>query len=189
MVDEFGHVWLIEINTSPDLSFSTMITRHVVSKLLRDIAVLVTKYEFIHPHSMVPKSALVGDRPSRPVFRSIPDGGGRNSMHRRIVSTRDNNELKKRLGYRAGSDDVPYYRDYAAEKVGGLILMRPDVLTPVQGREVGLDALYSYYCEDVREEHEKEELEKERASERQKRKRFEFFTLNHIYFSQKTLNY
>ncbi len=41
MVDAYGQVWLIEVNSSPDLSFSTSTTRKLVSQLMPEIADLV----------------------------------------------------------------------------------------------------------------------------------------------------
>ena len=41
MVDAYGQVWLIEVNSSPDLSFSTATTKKLVSQLMPDIANLV----------------------------------------------------------------------------------------------------------------------------------------------------
>ncbi|CAD7939329.1 unnamed protein product [Amoebophrya sp. A120] len=45
MVDDCGKLWLIEVNSAPDLSFSTATTRELVTGLLTDVALLVTKYE------------------------------------------------------------------------------------------------------------------------------------------------
>ncbi|CAD7950755.1 unnamed protein product [Amoebophrya sp. A25] len=45
MVDAFGKCWLIEVNSAPDLSFSTATTKILVSGLMGDVAQLVTKYE------------------------------------------------------------------------------------------------------------------------------------------------
>jgi tubulin monoglycylase TTLL3/8 len=37
MVDQFGYVWLIEVNTSPDFSFSTSTTKGLVSQMMKDV--------------------------------------------------------------------------------------------------------------------------------------------------------
>ncbi len=45
MVDECGHVWIIECNSSPDLSFSTSTTRDLVSKMMPDMLNVVLEEE------------------------------------------------------------------------------------------------------------------------------------------------
>eukprot|EP00392_Amoebophrya_sp_AT5.2_P002832 g2837.t1 len=45
MVDGSGKLWLIEVNSAPDLSFSTSTTKELVTGFLQDVALLVTKYE------------------------------------------------------------------------------------------------------------------------------------------------
>ncbi|CAD7926770.1 unnamed protein product [Amoebophrya sp. A25] len=45
LIDECGQVWLLEVNSSPDLSFSTSTTREMVSKMMPDLLAVVLDEE------------------------------------------------------------------------------------------------------------------------------------------------
>lgn len=46
MVDEDYHVWLIEVNSSPTMEYSTKVTTNIVQKGMSDLADLVNNYMF-----------------------------------------------------------------------------------------------------------------------------------------------
>ena len=46
MIDEDNRVWLIEVNSSPTMEYSTKITTNIVKKGMKELGDLVNNYMF-----------------------------------------------------------------------------------------------------------------------------------------------
>lgn len=175
MVDVYGDVWLIEVNTSPDLSFSTATTAKMSAKLMTDIAVLQTRFEGwsnprfvkLYNHAVQHGGAYID---------KIENG------HEPAIQTRLKKEgyidlidkaQEEGYGKAKNYEDAVWQKIIAGEgesakdivnksikfvhepyRCGNLVLMTASIMEPKVGRTLGMDSQYSYYRENYNVEKE-----------------------------------
>jgi len=124
MVDRYGVVWLIEVNTAPDLSFSTSTTRGCVSNMMNDLATLVSHHD----------SAL-NRHNQRYLNQLVCQGGVRKSVGKYILMSQD--LLSPAIGRSLGLHYT--YAAYRHEKKEDVFVSEDNVnkLGPVVGPNTG----------------------------------------------------